>query len=278
MPGVVDTTDVIPGLSVWTNPGNKFRVAKLHYTADPAKRTPAWKESAKQGMPDRGWAREYELSFEAPLGQAVIPEFSAANIKAIQPSHGRILRGWDFGALSPAIVFAQLDLYGRKLILGELVLQQTTLGQLIDAVRARTIELFGRPGECFDAGDPAGEAFLDLGQVRAVLLRAGIQLHTGRNKESYDDLRKEFLRQVYVPGEGVTSAILMHPRCTTLIEACQGAFHYSDRPTMKEPKPVPSHPYKDIVDALRYLNDNLSVATTDHVEQMKKVAAADIVW
>ena len=38
--------------------------------------------------------------------------------------------------------------------------------QLIDAVRARTIELYGRPAPCFDAGDPAAEAVLDLGQVR----------------------------------------------------------------------------------------------------------------
>src|SRR5207253_11245740 len=64
---------------------------------------------------------------------------------AVKPLGGaRILRGWDFGALSPAVVFAQSDIHGRKLIHGELVLQQVTLEQLIDAVRARTIELYGR--------------------------------------------------------------------------------------------------------------------------------------
>jgi len=279
VPGIDDATELIPGLVAWTNPGNGFRVLKLHYTADPAKRKPEWKEQAKAGMPERGWLREYELSFEAPLGDAVTPEFSSANVRAVKPLSGaRILRGWDFGALSPAVVFAQADIHGRKLIHGELVLHQITLEQLIDAVRARTIELFGRPDPCFDAGDPAAEAVLDLGQVRRVLFQHGIQLHTGRSEESYDNLRKELLRQVYVPGEGVTPATLIHPRCVTLIEALQGAFHYSDRPSMREPKPVPSHPYKDVVDAWRYLNDNLLVTSTDHIEQMKKVAQQDIKW
>src|SRR5436853_216061 len=134
-------------------------VAQLHFTADPAKRDPAWKEQAKAGMPDRGWAREYELSFDAPAGDAVFPEWTAAHIRPIRPlTDTRILRGWDFGGTAPAVGFAPTDPWGR---------------------------------------------------------------------------------------------LLVHPRCVTLIEAMAGAFHYPERPSMRDPRPVPTHPYKDLVDALR---------------------------
>ena len=279
MPGVEDTTELIPGLTTWVNAVNHFTIVKLHYSADPAKRDPAWKESAKQGMPERGWQREYELSFEAPLGLAVTPEFSANNIRVTKVLPGaRILRGWDFGAVSPAVIFGQVDIHGRKLIHDELVIGHVTLDSLVDAVKARTVERFGRGEPCFDAGDPAGEAIQDLGQIRRVLMLHGIMLTTGRSKDSYDDLRKELLRQVLIPNEGLSPALVIHPRCVTLIEALQGAFHYSDRPSQRDPKPVPVHPYKDVVDALRYLNDNLGAASSTHFEQMKQIAQADIVW
>ena len=89
-----DPTELQPGLTAWTNPGNGFRILKLHYSADPAKRAPEWKQRAMQGMPTRGWLREYELSFEAPLGQAVIPEFGSSHVRPVNPSQARILRGW----------------------------------------------------------------------------------------------------------------------------------------------------------------------------------------
>src|SRR5437763_16824275 len=83
---------------MWThkNLRNKFQVVHLSYTADPAKRTPEWEAEARAGMPDRAWAREYGLSFEAPAGTAVFPEFTAAHLKpvAILPE-ARILRGWE---------------------------------------------------------------------------------------------------------------------------------------------------------------------------------------
>ena len=281
MAGVEDATEVIPGLTTWVNPGNKFRVVKLHYTADPAKQTPTWKALAKEGMPERGWMREHEISFETPEGLPVIPQFSAANVRVlpILPT-ARILRGWDFGQASPAVVFGQLDSSGRKRIVGELILEQVTLAMLVDAVKARTVELFGRAGPTFDTGDPEADSWKDLGQIRHELLKQGILLQPAKRatKDSYEALCHEMLRQVLVPGEGVTPALCIHPRCVTLIEALTGAFHYADRPTQREPKPVALHPYKDVVDALRYLIHDLTAATTNFVADMKKAAAADLRW
>ena len=274
-----DATLVCEGFWTHRNPKNRFCVAHLSYTADPAKRTPEWEAEARAGMPDRAWAREYGLSFESPAGTAVFLEFSPAHLKPVPIlPEGRILRGWDFGAVAPAVVFAQVDLHGRLLVQGELVLEHVSLGQLADAVLARTLELYGRRGPCFDAGDPAGEAMTDLGAIRRELQPHGILLETCRAPESYDQLRARLLRQVYVPKEGLTPALLIHPRCAVLVEAMQGAFHYSDRPTQRDPRPVPTHPYKDVADALRYLHDALAGRRADHTTRAREIARADWAW
>jgi len=39
-----------------------------------------------------------------------------------------------------------------------------------------------------------------------------------------------------------------------------------------------THPYKDVVDALRYLNENLMGATSDWMAKLQAVARADLAW
>jgi hypothetical protein len=229
-------------------------------------------------MPERGWRREYEIAFDAPEGEPVFPEFNAARMVRECPllPDARLLRGWDFGHVAPAVVFAQLDTSGRLIVHRELILPHSTLYQLAHAVQEATIDLMGRSVPTFDAGDPAGEAFTDLGQVRATLADCGIALQTHRaHKESYEALRQRLLREVLIPGEGTTPAFLIHPRCTTLIAALTGGFHLSTKPPYK---PVEVHPDKDVVDALRYLHTNLLGIQSDHITAMHTAARADWAW
>lgn len=270
--------DTPEGIRVWTNPVNGFTVYRLHYTADPNKRSHAWKLSAKAGMPDRGWNREYEISFESPEGEPVFPEFQASTMVRHVPvlPEARLLRGWDFGHVCPAVVFAQLDAHGRLRIVREILMPHSTLLQLAHAVRLATVELMGKPTDCFDAGDPAGEAFTDLGQVRQTLAEQGITLQTHRaHKESYEALRARLLQDVFVPGEGKSPALLIDATCTTLIGAMSGAFSLSTKPPFK---PVELHPYKDVVDALRYLHTNLLGVQSNHLAAMHKAARVDWAW
>jgi len=266
------------GIRTWTNPVNRFRVLRLHYTADPAKRSSAWRLAAKAGMPDRGWNREYEISFESPEGEPVFPEFQPSTMVRDVPilPDARLLRGWDFGHVCPAVVFAQLDAYGRLRIVREVLLPHSTILQLVHAVRQATVELMGKPVDCFDAGDPAGEAFTDLGQVRATLAENGIALQTHRaHKESYEALRARLLQDVFVPGEGKSPALVIRPTCSVLIAAMTGAFSLSSKPPFK---PVELHPFKDVVDALRYLHTNLLGVQSNHLTAMFTAARADWAW
>lgn len=60
--------------------GNGFFVAKVHYSADPHKdpETPEgaeWHKTARRGMPDVSWRKEYEIDWFARSGQLVYPGF-----------------------------------------------------------------------------------------------------------------------------------------------------------------------------------------------------------
>ena len=271
----------IPGVTEWRCPRNGVHVVEVHYTADPHKRDPAWKKEAMRGMPPRGWAREFEITWDLGGGDPVLPEYVPALMRReIRPNTaGRILRGWDFGQVCPVTIFAQVDAWGRLLVLGELVLEHASLTAQIEATKAMTLELMGAAGPSYDAGDPEALHEMELGSIRRELLKAGIVLQTfgtmSGTARSYDQLRQRMLRRVMVPGEPEPSpAFLVSPRCPILHSALAGGF--ARHP--KTGKPMPTHPYKDVVDALRYLNENLMGATSDWMAKMQAIAKADLAW
>src|SRR5215831_6909199 len=269
----------LEGVTEWTCPRNGVHVVEVHYTADPNKRDPQWKREAMRGMAPRGWAREMEIAWDVAQGEAVLPEYVASEMRRpcpVNPS-GRLLRGWDFGQVCPVTLFAQVDAYGRLLVVGELILEHAALTQQIEAVRAMTLDLLGAPGPCFDAGDPEALHEMELGSIRRVLLEYGIVLQTfgGRGERSYEALRQRLLRRVRVPGEALpTPALLVDPRCPILHAALSGGFSRHPRTG----KPQQQHPYKDVCDALRYLHDNIQGSSSEWLSKLHAIARADAAW
>lgn len=268
------------GITSWRNT-NGFYVVRLHYTADPAKRDTSWRTNARAGMPERGWRREMEIDFTAPEGEPVFPEFDhGIHVQMCEWIRGsRVVRGWDSGYVSPAIVIGQLSAFGQLRILAEVCPFNTTLESLVPMVNAVTFELSTDIDlkNVFDAGDPAANAQTDLGVVRTILLKHGIALRTARpgTKESYETLRHRLMERVFVPGQGQLPALIIHPRCKTLIASLSGAFHRSLTPPYQ---PVKAHPYKDVADALRYLSDNLHISEVTFQRELKKATTVDQQW
>jgi hypothetical protein len=266
------------GVTEWRNRRNGFFVCRLHYTADPEKRSPTWKEKTSEGLSLRAWNREYEISWTTPEGEPVVPEFDAT--KHVRPipvtRDARLLRFWDFGAVSPVVLFCQLSTYGQLLIHQELCPFNTPLDQLLPIVHALSVDLVTR-GDYFDAGDPEAESVGSFGTISELLQRAGIFMHTNRpgREVSYATLRERFLRSVFVPRIGHEPAVLVSPRCPNLIEALSGGFHLSALPPYR---PVKAHPMKDLVDALRYGFDNLDAAGQDRQQTMRRLAEGDRLW
>jgi hypothetical protein len=269
----------IPGVTEWRCPRNGVHVVEVHYTADPAKRDPAWKVEAQRGMPPRGWHREMEIAFDLAAGEPMLPEYVPAEMRRPFPlaPGARLLRGWDFGQVCPVTLFAQLDVYGRLGFVAELVLEHANLTTQIEATKALTLELVGGNTNCFDAGDPEALHEMELGSIRAVLLKHGIILQTfgGRGDASYTNLRDRLLRRVRIPGEELPSpALIIDPRCPILHSAFSGGF--ARHP--KTGKPMPTHPYKDVCDAARYLNDNLQGSASEWMQKLQAIARADCAW
>ena len=118
---------------------------------------------------------------------------------------------------------------------------------------------------------------MELGSIRRELLKAGIVLQTfaGRHERSYEQLRQRLLRRVLVPGEPEPSpAFLVSPRCPILHSALAGGF--ARHP--KTGKPLATHPYKDVCDATRYLNDNVQGSSSEWMQKLQAIAKADCAW
>jgi hypothetical protein len=266
------------GITEWVNPRNGFYVTRLHYTADPGKRSGDWKKKTSENLSLRAWQREYEISWTSPEGEPVVPEFDAnLHVRETDIARDRrLLRWWDFGAVSPVVLFVQLSPYGQIQIHRELCPFNTPLDQLLPIVKAISLDLVMR-SDHFDAGDPEAESTGSLGSIAEVLHRAGITIHTNRpgSEVSYATLRAAFLKSVYIPRVGHQPYVLVSPRCPNLIEALSGGFHLSPHPPYR---PVKAHPMKDLVDATRYGFDNLGAAGQEQQMQWKKLAEGDRLW
>ena len=128
----------------------------------------------------------------------------------------------------------------------------------------------------YDAGDPEGYSHKSLGVEAQVMASHGLRLHIIRpgTTASYDALRQRFLRTVMVPGHGRVPAIVVSPQCRLLRQALGGAFCRSVLPPYK---PRKSHPWGDLVDALRYGHDNLDTLKPSHENHLRAMAVRDIV-
>lgn len=104
------------GLKIVKNDVNRFAIASLHYSADPAKRSSEWKAEAAAGMPPEKFAREYELDYAAILGAKVFQEITNFKDAIVVPEvdfgpDTRYWAGFDYGIrnASAFLVFTVQD-------------------------------------------------------------------------------------------------------------------------------------------------------------------------
>lgn len=241
--------EVIQGLRLYKNPGNKFTCALLHFTADPSG---ADEESRKSGMEDSRFAREHNLDFSSWAGKAVYAGFNESHVQPVWPDPNfPVLRGWDFGFHHPACVWSQS--HGGFWVVGEVMGQDQTLDSFVkDVVLPYQAVLFPEgPSEWkfIDYGDIAGKQITDKSDFTsfAILSNYGI-FPIGKKTAIEQGLT--LIRQKIVSAE-----LQVHPRCRILVEGFKGGYRYPE-PSVAIPDPL--FPMKDgfydhLMDALRYV-------------------------
>ncbi len=258
----------LEGITEYDTPDG-FHILRVHYTADPAKRDPAWKEREQRGTTVADWEQEMEINFNVPKGKPWYPEFRYDFHVAkgeLQPLPGRpVIRGWDYG-LTPATVFCQTTAKGQILVLWP-ELQSWESGVLAHGrvVQSESATYF--PGYTFhDYGDPAGNQRAQTDEKTCVqMLREeyGIQVNNGPVAAAQRDLPiRKALTTTTADGQPM---LFIDPRCTWLIAALVGGYQRKEV-AGRVTDQLADNEYTHIVDALGYV-----VSMAGHAETPKKI-------
>lgn len=247
---------------IWKNPKNKFLIFDLHYTANPNKRDPKFRDAIKASMPLKDYLVEYERNWDAFEGKPVFEDYSRRLHESpypLEPHLGLpLLCGWDFG-LTPACVVAQLR-GDRLFILREFVAQragiQTFAPAVMNSLRQLYPEWTDQKRDFLHYIDPAGlqGSQVDERTCATEMSRQGLR-NIQPGPIDWETRRKSvehFLTKHTKEGAGLT---LHAPHAPKLAKGFAGAYRYPERYLAIEPgRPSPikdeySHPH----DALQYL-------------------------
>lgn len=217
-----------------------------------------------QGMSgkERDWIRVY---FQARYGfvregKPVIPQFDPQTmvVDDLPEFDGGILAGADIGGntLNPACIFFQRGPRGLWLVHDEVVVEGFGLDRFTDEMSIRYAKTFGnRPFEQ-GWGDPAGVTRDGIYETMAFehLRAKGWNFQPAPSQDI--NIRIDAIKQPmgrYIDGK---PGILIHRRCSTLIQALSGQWKYRRMNVTGVEKyaetPDKSHPFSDAGDGLGY--------------------------
>jgi hypothetical protein len=264
------------GCRVWLNKKNRFMVFEIHYTADPMKRDPAYKESIKNSMPLMEYLREYELHWDTFAGFPVYPEFQKLHVMADKPvvqAGIPMLIGFDFG-LTPACVIGQMQ-EDQLVIFEEMVEINMGAARFYEQVSQHIRMYYPTHSDlkkdwlCFI--DPAGIQKAQSNETtcaqelagpdgKGFVVRPGPVAFEARRKAVV-----EFLRKLTPSGPAFQ---LYSPGCPMIYKGFEGGYRFSDKD--HEIEKTKLHPIKDAYshphDALQYLCAGIQ-ASTNHLKR-----------
>lgn len=256
-------------IGVTWNPKNKFCVARVHYSVDPEKSTPDWIAKAKEGMSERGWNREYEISYDIFEGKPVYPLFTeqrhVTNLVYTPP--GILYGGWDFGYHRPAFVVAQINAEDQFCIMGEVLGED----EGIKAFGSRVLQWRRAkfPGaEWIDACDPAGDQRTDKAEFTSIQALNEIGIYPISRKSNIREGIEIIDQRMRMRTDGRVG-FLIDPSCRVLIDGFKGGYRY---PVVREGMTEAENPQKDgyydhLQDAMRYIAINVLDAAVAQVNR-----------
>ncbi len=256
-------------------------VLTLHWSLHPFKDR-VWYEVQKKRLLKHEIARELDISYEYSNRDRVYEEFTAQHIAKVAYNPDlEVLRSWDFGYHTPAVLALQRDEWGRVVVLKEWVGQRVVLKKFAQQVKDESIALFGANARFRDVCDPAGHQHNDKSEdtsieilkhmgIEPVGVRCGVVASIDKLRHLMIEVRDVPVKEDPHPspplkGEGAEPAesfmregrhMMKSPaflvdgeKCPVLVDALQGGYRYVS-PDSDELAQV--HPFEDVADALRY--------------------------
>lgn len=252
------------GVRAWDNAKNGFRVVRLHYTADPAKRSPEWFGQTRPGYSQTAWDQEYDIVFATHAGKGIYkqefnnsPASDGGNLvydfvlDKIRP----IFRVWDFGYHHPAVLFVQETSNGHHVAFDELMGSDVWLQDFVPMVQERTHGYLKQcNGIVRDMCDPAGNSPKSTGrsdleillsnQIRPVFAQFEI-------KATIDYVRNALsIRR----SDGIPILLVDAERCPILIDGFNGGYRYAQKRLNRRESELPLEEgyYEHLHDDMRY--------------------------
>ena len=274
-----------PGaLRAWTNP-NGFRIIDLHQEASPDKRDPVVLEKLRKDVGEDVYEQQYLKRFVSRGGRPIYGrEFRRALMVTerlpLLPNEP-LLVGLDFGYQRPAACVAQLGPGPQLRVYRAMIGTQTTTRLFVHQLLARLKQWFpdwtGTIQWCCDhSGNRKrgeDETAKDL-LLREFRIRAqSVPTPPGHVKVQLDRVR-DFLTTL-LPGGECGLMIQQHPDTAYLIRGFEGGYKYKN-PTPLDPdpeEPQPGNPWRDVMDALRYIVVNFAGARRVDPMQTAKLLA-----
>ena len=210
----------------------------------------------------------YSLEGAPVYGEVYRPEVHDATIE--EDPRLPILRGWDFGFRSPAVLWCQWTRSGQLLVLREYCPKKVQRDQFVDEMLAQQALYFPHrhPSQYRDFGDIAGQqADFASGEI-TTMHYIEERLNTsfeGLQKNNIEDgievVRTLMRRPAKYRGAHLT-CFLVDTRCETLREALRGMYAYPEKGGEHRP-PKKGTGYDDVCDCLRYVAQSVASESAD---------------
>lgn len=252
----------INGVEVWRNPGNKFVVFQLHYSANPMKTDPAYRDGIKSAMPYYQYMQEYELCWDTYEGKPVYPDFNKQihTVKGdIQPEIGLpLLLGIDQGLNAAVIVcqqqgeqFVAMKEY-RAQNMGAIRFKEYVKKQL--KVDFPEWNISKDRGQYICGMDPTGFNRRDVDErAYATVWAEDFRVLPGENL--WEKRRHSVEKMLTKLSGGKPAFLVSEVGCPVLVRGFEGGYRYPERSFEIEPskiKPIKDE-YADVHDGLQYI-------------------------
>lgn len=256
----------IQGFAAWTNKRNRFRIVAIHYTADPRKRTEAWKARESEGVPLSIWLREYEMMFNIQAGLPVYVHDwrpQAMLQEGIKTERTRpILCSLDFGYHNPALLVGQMR-YGLQLCaLRAFQGRQMRFEDFMAAALSQLKSWFPQrdptnPNDVLWCCDAAGDAEHSTGAPEVKILRRTFNIKPKFKKMRIPptiDIVRGYMARTY-RGEPCF-LVDNNPSMHLFLDALNGGYAYPEGEVNEETVPDKDNIHDHLMDDLRYMATN----------------------